>query len=69
MFSISWSVVEAPSRTEFTPSFFRHQAVGICSTGRKAECSRSAAMLNELIGFTSENRFTVNSEYVKPEMR
>lgn len=29
IFSISWSVLEAPSRTEFTPSFLRHHAVGI----------------------------------------
>lgn len=26
MFSISWSALEAPSRTELTPSFRRHQA-------------------------------------------
>ena len=28
MFSISWSALEAPRRTELTPSFLRHQARG-----------------------------------------
>lgn len=32
IFSNSWSVLEAPSRTEFTPSFLRHHAVGMCRT-------------------------------------
>lgn len=31
MFSTSWWILEAPSRTAFTPSFLRHQAV----TGRR----------------------------------